>query len=97
MAAKDLPSPKILFPHWQNEYAAALLEPDREQLSERVAAAETAIYKRLQQISQDPNHQAERRVIDSALADLRVLKRDRLGFREEVITQLYDKANFELC
>jgi hypothetical protein len=26
MAAKDLPSPKILFPHWQNEYAAALLE-----------------------------------------------------------------------
>jgi hypothetical protein len=79
MAAKDSPSPKILYPHWQNEYAAALLESDRERLSDRVRAAETAIYNRLQEISQSPDHRAERMVIEDALAGLKVLKRE-LGF-----------------
>jgi hypothetical protein len=80
MATEDSPSPKITYPEWQNEYAAALVEPDREKLPQRVAAAETSIYKRLQQISQGSDDQAERQAIEDAVAGLRILKRDSLGF-----------------
>ena len=78
MATDDSPSPEILYPHWQNEYQAALFEDDPEKLAERVAAAETAIYRRLQQISLDSDHHTERHVIEDALASLRVLKRGGL-------------------
>ena len=74
------PSRHIVFPHWQNEYAAALLEPDPLKLRELVEAAETAIYKRLQQISHNSEHSAERQAIENAVKNLRVLKRDALGF-----------------
>ena len=81
MATEDSPSPKvILYPEWQNEYAAALVELDVKKLPERIAAAETAIFNRLQVISQSSDHQAERQAIEDALAALRVLKRDELGF-----------------
>jgi len=80
MATDDSPSPKILYPDWQNEYQAVLVELDREKLPERVAAAETSIYKRLQQISQSSDRQAERQAIEDAVAGLRILKRDSLGF-----------------
>ena len=72
--------PKSLTQKWQNEYAAALVELDREKLSERVAASEAAIFNRLQAISQSSDHQAERQAIEDALTALRVLKRDELGF-----------------
>ena len=80
MADTSFPSPKILYPEWQNEFRAALLELDTEKLRERVAAAETAIFNRLQAISRGSNHTAERQAIEDALASLRVLKRDNLGF-----------------
>ncbi len=80
MADASFPSPKILYPEGQNEFRAALLELDQEKLRERVAAAETAIFNRLQAISQGSNHTAERQAIEDALASLRVLKRDNLGF-----------------
>jgi hypothetical protein len=51
MATEDSPSSKIPYPEWQNEYAAALVELDREKLPQRVAASETAIFNRLQAIS----------------------------------------------
>ena len=70
----------IVYPAWQPEYLAALLEPDTEKLRERVAAAETAIFNRLQAISQGSNHTAERQALEDAFASLRVLKRDNLGF-----------------
>ena len=76
MAANDSP-PKVLYPEWQNEYQAAMLELNRENLT---ALVENAIYRRLQAISQRPDHQAERQAIEDALASLRVLKRDSLGF-----------------
>ena len=78
----DAPSVKFLYPHWQNEYAAALVEIAPPKLSALVEAAETAIYKRLQQISQDSDHYTERQAIDDALNSLRVLKRDELGFSD---------------
>ena len=80
MATKDSPFPEIIYPEWQNEYQAALVELDREKLPELVAAAETSIYKRLQQISQSSDDQAERQAIEDAVAGLRILKRDSLGF-----------------
>jgi hypothetical protein len=79
MATEDQ-SPESLYPAWQNEYQAALVEVDREKLKERVEAAETAIYKRLQQISLSSDHHTERNVIEDALNSLRVIKRDELGF-----------------
>lgn len=80
MATDDQRSPEILYPTWQNEYQAALVELDRAKLSQPVAAAEAAIFKRLQQLSQSSDDFAERQVIQDALNSLRVLKRDELGF-----------------
>jgi hypothetical protein len=74
------PSPKILYPEWQGEYLAALLEFDPKLLGERVQAAEGAIFKRLQAISQGTENRTERQAIEDAVAALRVLKQDRLKF-----------------
>ena len=73
-------SPTFLYPEWQPEYQAALLELASEKLLERVQAAETAIFKRLQALSQNPGHSAERQAIEDALGSLRFLKRSSLGF-----------------
>jgi hypothetical protein len=74
------PSPKILYPEWQPAYLAALLELEPKRLFEQVTAAETAIFNRLQAIPHSPDTDAERQAIADALASLRVLKRDELGF-----------------
>jgi hypothetical protein len=71
---------RLRYPEWQQEYQVALLELEHEKLLERVAAAETAIFQRLQALSQSPDDQAERQAIEDALAGLRVLKREKLGF-----------------
>jgi hypothetical protein len=77
-------SPKILYPDWRQDYQAALLELDPQKLSQRIANAEAGIFKRLQVISQSPNHVAERHTIEDALAGLLVLKKeDHLGFPDE--------------
>jgi hypothetical protein len=80
MADASLPSPKLLYPEWQDEFRAALLELDTEKLRERVAAAETAIFNRLQAISRSSDAHAERQAIEDALASLRVLKTTISGF-----------------
>jgi len=49
-------------------------------LSKRVEAAKPQFYKRLQQISQDSDHHAERQVIEDALAVLRVLEEGAASF-----------------
>jgi hypothetical protein len=67
-------SSEILYLDWQQEYQTALLELAPQKLSERVAAAEAAISKRFQALSQSPNHVAEWHAIDDARAGLRVLK-----------------------
>jgi hypothetical protein len=80
MSDPNPPAPKILYPEWQHEYQAALLELDPKQLMERVKAAETAIFNRLQAMSRITDSHAERQTIEDALACLRVLKRENLGF-----------------
>jgi hypothetical protein len=80
MATATSSSRNMLYPDWQNEYQAALLELDDKKLFERVQAAETAIFNRLQAISGELDCGAERQAIDDALSALRILKRERLGF-----------------
>ena len=75
MAIQDSLSSEVLYPHWQNEYAAALLEHDLEALKERIDAAEEAIERRLRQLAHDSDHHAERRVIHDALISLQLLKK----------------------
>jgi hypothetical protein len=73
MAIQDSTS-EIVYP-WQNEYTAALLEFDGQALKDRIEAAEDAIERRLQELSQDSNHHTERRVIHDALISLSQLKK----------------------
>ena len=80
MADTDSSSPEILYPEWQGEYRAALMELDPKKMLERVAAAETAIFKRLQTMSRSSDNHAERQAIEDALTGLRVLKKENLGF-----------------
>jgi hypothetical protein len=68
------------YPDWQRPVQAALVELDKDKLKERVAAAEAAIFERQQAISQSCDHHAEREAIEYALANLRVVKREILGF-----------------
>jgi hypothetical protein len=70
MGAEGQTIPDILYPHWQNEYEAALMEPN----GERIEAAEAAILRRLQELAHDSNHHTERQVISDALASLRQLR-----------------------
>jgi hypothetical protein len=80
MAEPSSPSPQILYPEWQQEYLAALLELDPAKLLQRLTEAETAIFKRLQTISQSSDSKAEREAIEDAFASLRVLKQEKLAF-----------------
>jgi hypothetical protein len=72
--------PQMLYPEWQTDYQSALLELDPEKLPKRLEAAETAIFNRLQTISKSSDSEAERHAIEDAVASLRVLKRETLGF-----------------
>jgi hypothetical protein len=80
VAEPESASLQIHYPDWQQAYQAALLELDPQKFAQRITDAETAIFKRQQAIAQSPNHVAERHAIDDALASLRVLKGDNLGF-----------------
>ncbi len=72
---------EILYPEWQKEFQAAIVETDREKLLERVMAAEAAIFNRLQILSQSSDTNSnERQAIEDALASLRSLKKNELGF-----------------
>ena len=85
MALRDfsLSSPfPLLFPDWQREYESALLETDQSTLFTRVEVAEAAILTRREALERDSNTQTERRAIEDALSNLRVLKRDQLHFGE---------------
>lgn len=70
----------LQYPDWQRPLQEALVELDNDKLKARVAAVEAAIFNRLQVISQSANHHSEREAIENALACLRVLKRESLGF-----------------
>lgn len=62
---------------WFDAYRAAILELDLQKLPERINAAREAVRSRLKDIEGDSNHHAERRQIEDALGDLRVLEREK--------------------
>jgi hypothetical protein len=70
----------LRYPEWQRPYHAALLELDPKNLAKHVEEAETAIFKRLQQLSESRDRQAEREVIQGAISALKIPKRDCLNF-----------------
>lgn len=76
----------IKYPLWQGTVEAARSEPDHNRLLQRVHTAEVAIFNRLRELGQHPEHpehassQAERLAIADACKVLLDLKRDKLGF-----------------
>jgi|GEM_PF-6472010 hypothetical protein len=75
---QDRPSPDYLYPDWQPQVQAALIELDPLKLRDRIEAADLAVSRRLQSISLNPNHHAERLAISDAVATLRFLRREYL-------------------
>jgi hypothetical protein len=70
----------IKYPHWQREFEAALREGDGQSLRQRVDAAEAALFLRLQALEGSAVGHEERQAISEAVAALRVLQRDKLGY-----------------
>jgi len=68
----------LKYPNWQKPVQEALIELEKIKLKECIAVAEAAIYRRLEDISQGPDHQAERDAMDHALSNLRVVKKESL-------------------
>lgn len=78
---RDPSSPSDLrFPDWQSAYQAVLAETDTHKLFKLVEIAQSAVLTRRVALEGSADHHAERRAIEAALANLRVLKRDRLNF-----------------
>jgi len=83
---EDLVMEGMQYPEWQKLCQDALVELDKNKLPERVAAAEAAIVSRLQAMEAGDDSLKERQAIADALANLRVLKRESIGYsngREE--------------
>jgi hypothetical protein len=55
---------------WKEPYLAALLESDKEKLTDLVHAAEGAIFLRAQELTDDPRHYQERMDIRDACEGL---------------------------
>ena len=65
---------------WQRIYQEALAEADQTKLHDRIVAAEAAIFNRVQVLASNPHCQDERQSLFDALARLRGLMTDVLGF-----------------
>jgi hypothetical protein len=63
-------------PVWRTLYREALLERDPQQLPEKIARAEGAIYVRIKHLKAGPKDQIERQSLnDDALTSLGVMKK----------------------
>jgi hypothetical protein len=65
---------------WYSVYSAALLELNPTRLRALIHDAETAIFSRIQSLSEDPNSNHERETIAGALSNLRALQRNMLRY-----------------
>ncbi len=68
------------YPEWQGPLEELSLELDREKLAEKIQKVETLLIKRLQQLRQVKDGRREEEAIKEALPNLRIIKRDKLGF-----------------
>ena len=60
---------------WYQLYAAALVELDPKQLTERADATEAAIHGRLRDLQYDSDHHEERQLMEDAQRTLAFLRR----------------------
>jgi hypothetical protein len=65
---------------WYSVYSAALLELNPTKLRTLIHDAETAIFSRIQSLSEDPDSNHERETIADALSNLRALQRNMLRY-----------------
>ena len=65
------------YPQWQVPLREAILEFDRERLSEKVQAAAKAIHNRLQELTTESHGFDEQQALLDGLATLEILKRER--------------------
>ena len=66
--------------HWQELYAAAAVETDREKLSELVNFVEEALMLRSQELAGTSDHQDERSQMNAAARKLLRIKTEKLGW-----------------
>ena len=66
--------PVVIYPKWQHQLRAALVETDPDKLLERVKEAQKAISKRFEKISRSTSHAAEIEAIENAMDTLDVLR-----------------------
>jgi hypothetical protein len=72
--------PNLEYPSWQQSYREALLEFDLEKLQQKVEAAESAIFLRMQEMAGRSDGHAERRALQDAFSALRSLQIERLNY-----------------
>ncbi len=75
-----IPLTEPRFPAWRLTYEAVLSETDLKKLFTRVEAAEAAILTRRGDIQRNPLNQGEWKALEEALANLAVVKRERLKY-----------------
>jgi hypothetical protein len=71
---------ELPYPDWQGPLQEAILEFDREKLSEKALKAESRILERLRQLETSNNGNNERDAINHGLSLLRTIRRDRLDY-----------------
>ena len=65
---------------WQQQFETALLEDATEKLPELVAAAEAAIYLRLQSLVKSSDGHVERAALNDAMRTLRAIQTEKLHY-----------------
>jgi hypothetical protein len=78
LARNDTAMSEFRYPAWQKPLQEALNEPTLEKLSEKVHAAETAIFLRLQELSVLPVSQGEVDALQKACEELLKIQTQRL-------------------
>jgi hypothetical protein len=71
---------ELKYPSWQRPLREAILEFDRETLTEKIKEVETLVLKRLKEMSSDPDHDDERQALADATTVLCELKKARLSY-----------------
>jgi hypothetical protein len=79
-----IPPAEPRFPSWRLTYEAVLSETDHKTLFIRVEAAEAAILTRRGDIKRNAVDQAEWKALEEALANLIVVKRERLKYQDGI-------------
>jgi len=71
---------ELKYPEWQTPLQELVLEFDSTKLLEKVQKVDSLIFERLQQLRQGNDGHIETQAVNDALALLRIIKRDELGF-----------------